>query len=485
VTLLHHGATPRANGHVAPPDRFDRRLIAPMILGSILNPINSSMLAVALVPIATAFGVASSQTAWLVTALYLATAVGQPVVGRLIDMFGPRTLFLVGTGLVGVAGVLGAVGPNLGVLILARVLLGFGTCAGYPASMYLIRAEGRRTGNPSPNGVLSALTISNQVIAVIGPTLGGFLIAGAGWRSVFTVNIPLSAACLVLGALWLPRGAGLVDDAAPEDDESTGSRARPGLGSIDLAGMLLFSGALVALMFFVMEPHVSDAWLLAVAAVVGGAFAWRELRVHVPFVDLRVLGGNVPQLATYARQFLASTIQYSLLYGYTQWLEAGRGLSASQAGLLLIPMFASAIVVTAITGRRSAVRGKLVAGGAFQVLVCAALLFVGGGTAIWVLAAIGLVFGLPQGLNGLANQNALYHQAEPARMASAAGLLRTFAYVGALASSAATAAFFGERATTGGLHDLAWFALVCGALFVVLVLVDRSLARVGRPVAAS
>jgi MFS family permease len=476
VTVLH--PAPHAHRQVPPPDRFDRRLIAPMILGSILNPINSSMLAVALVPIATAFGVASSQTAWLVTALYLATAVGQPVVGRLIDMFGPRTLFLVGTGLVGVAGVLGAVAPNLGVLILARVLLGFGTCAGYPASMYLIRAEGRRTGNPSPNAVLSALTISNQVIAVIGPTLGGFLIAGAGWRSVFTVNIPLSAACLVLGALWLPRGAGL------EDDEAAGPRARPGLGSIDLAGMLLFSGALVALMFFVMEPHVSDTWLLAVAAVVGGGFAWRELRVHAPFVDLRLLGGNVPQLATYARQFLASTIQYSLLYGYTQWLETGRGLSASQAGLLLMPMFASAIVVTAITGRRSAVRGKLVAGGAFQVLVCAALLFVGGGTAIWVLAAIGLVFGLPQGLNGLANQNALYHQAEPARMASAAGLLRTFAYVGALASSAATAAFFGERATTGGLHDLAWFALVCGALFVVLVLVDRSLARIGRPVAA-
>jgi len=472
TSLLHRAAHPHVR--TAPPDRFDRRLVAPMILGSILNPINSSMLAVALVPIATAFGVASSQTAWLVTALYLATAVGQPVVGRLIDMFGPRTLFLAGTGLVGVAGILGAVAPNLGVLIVARVLLGFGTCAGYPASMYLIRSESKRTGNPSPNGVLSALTISNQVIAVIGPTLGGFLVSGAGWRSVFTVNIPLSAACLVLGALWLPRGLGSADDGAAA---GAGGR-RP--GGIDLAGMVLFSGALVALMLFVMDPHASDAWLLAVAAVVGAGFAWRELRAVVPFVDLRVLSGNVPQLATYARQFLASTVQYSLLYGFTQWLEAGRGLSASGAGLLLMPMFASAIVVTAITGRRAAVRGKLVAGGIFQVLVCAGLLLVSGDTTIWFLVAIGLVFGLPQGLNGLANQNALYHQAEPARMASAAGLLRTFAYVGALASSAATAAFFGERATTGGLHDLAWFTLGCGVVFLVLTLVDRSLARIGR-----
>jgi hypothetical protein len=296
---------------------------------------------------------------------------------------------------------------------------------------------------------------------------------------VFTVNIPLSAACLVLGSLWLPRGLGSADDGA-----AAGAQGRRP-GGIDLAGMVLFSGALVALMLFVMDPHASDAWLLAVAAVVGGGFAWRELRAVVPFVDLRVLSGNVPQLATYARQFLASTVQYSLLYGFTQWLEAGRGLSASGAGLLLMPMFASAIVVTAITGRRAAVRGKLVAGGIFQVLVCAGLLLVSGDTAIWFLVAIGLVFGLPQGLNGLANQNALDHQAEPARMASAAGLLRTFAYVGALASSAATAAFFGERATTGGLHDLAWFTLGCGVVFLALVLVDRSLARIGHPTATA
>ncbi|HWK93474.1 MAG TPA: MFS transporter [Luteimicrobium sp.] len=472
TSLLHRAAHPHVR--TAPPDRFDRRLVAPMILGSILNPINSSMLAVALVPIATAFGVASSQTAWLVTALYLATAVGQPVVGRLIDMFGPRTLFLAGTGLVGVAGILGAVAPNLGVLIVARVLLGFGTCAGYPASMYLIGAESRRTGHDSPNGILSALTISNQVIAVIGPTLGGFLVSGAGWRSVFTVNIPLSAACLVLGSLWLPRGLGA--SGRTGDDADAGRQTQ----GIDLAGMVLFSGALVALMLFVMDPHASDAWLVVVAAALGTGFAWRELRTSSPFIDLRVLGGNVPQLATYARQLLAATVQYSLLYGFTQWLEAGRGLSASGAGLLLMPMFASAIVVTAVTGRHAEVRGKLVAGGIFQVLVCAALLLVTGDTAIWFLVAIGLVFGLPQGLNGLANQNALYRQADPTRMASAAGLLRTVAYVGALASSAATAAFFGERATTAGLHDLAWFTLGCGVVFLVLTLVDRSLARIGR-----
>jgi len=60
---------PRSSG------RFDRRLVAPMVLGSVLNPVNSSMLAVALVPIGLALGAPPSATIWLVSALYLATAV--------------------------------------------------------------------------------------------------------------------------------------------------------------------------------------------------------------------------------------------------------------------------------------------------------------------------------------------------------------------------------------------------------------------------
>jgi hypothetical protein len=139
---------------VRDPSSFDRRLIAPMIVGSALNPINSSMLAVALIPIGAAFGVPPSQTAWLVTGLYIATAVGQPVMGRLVDLFGLRPLYLIATSLVGVAGLLGALAPNLGVLVGSRVLLGLG-----------------------------------------------------GWHLIFTINVPLSLICVVLGSLWLPRRA--------------------------------------------------------------------------------------------------------------------------------------------------------------------------------------------------------------------------------------------------------------------------------------
>jgi MFS family permease len=211
---------------------FDRRLIAPMVLGAILNPVNSSMIAVSLVPIGVAFGAPPAETAWLVSALYLATATGQPVVGKLVDLFGVRRVFLAGTALAGIAGVIGTLAPNLGTLIVARVILGFGTCAGYPVAMTLIRREAERTGTDSPGGILTLLAVSSQTIAVVGPTLGGLLIGLGGWRTIFSVNIPLSLACLALGALRLPR-------TRPEDRRRS---------TVDIPGMVLFAGTLTALL---------------------------------------------------------------------------------------------------------------------------------------------------------------------------------------------------------------------------------------------
>jgi MFS family permease len=430
-----------------------------MVLGSVLNPVNSSMIAVALVPIGHALGAPTAQTAWLVSGLYLATAVGQPVIGRLVDTYGPRRLYLIGTALVGIAGLLGALAPSLGALIAARVLLGFGTSAAYPAAMHLTRSEAERTGRGSPAGVLTVLAVAGQTVAVVGPTLGGLLIGVGGWRTIFLVNVPLSLLCLVLGALRLPK------PTAP-----AGRRH-----AVDLVGMALFAALLVSLMLFLMSPRDAHWYLPVLAAAAATGFALRELRVAEPFIDLRVLGGNAAILATFLRQFLSYTSAYAFLYGFTQWLEEGRGLHAATAGLVLLPLSLSALIVSAVTGRREAIRGKLVAGALVQVAACAGLLMVHSGSAVWLLAGAGVLMGVPQGLNGLANQNALYRQADPARMGSAAGLLRTFMYLGAMAASAADAAFFRHGADTGGLHQLALFMLAGAVLLLAVTLLDRSL----------
>ncbi|MFF7187283.1 MFS transporter [Streptomyces sp. NPDC008222] len=438
-----------------------------MMLGSVLNPINSTIISVALVPIGRALGAPASQTAWLVSALYLATSLGQPVVGRLIDIFGPRRLFLLSTGLVGVAGVVGTLAPNVGVLIAARVLLGFGTCAGYPAAMALLRSEAKRTGRDSPGGVLTALAVANQTIAVVGPLLGGLLIAAGGWRATFALNVPLSVAAVLLGLWRLPKSAG------------TGEAPQRGrlAAQLDLLGMGLFAAMLISLLLFLMNLHLRDCYPLAIAAAAGTAFAARELRAATPFIDLRVLGGNTPLLATYGRALVAYVVAYAFLYGFSQWTEEGYGLTPFRAGLAQIPMFLVAIGVSLVSGRRKSVRGKLLLGAAGQIVACLVILTLTGKSPLWMLLLVALIFGVPQGLNNLALQNSVYFQADPERTASSAGLLRTFAYIGSMIASSATAASFGQRADTGGMHRLAWVMLGAGVFYLLLTVFDRTLGR--------
>ncbi|MEW1678070.1 MFS transporter [Streptomyces noursei] len=452
---------------------FDRRLLPPMMLGSVLNPINSTIISVALVPIGVALGAPASQTAWLVSALYLATSLGQPVVGRLIDLFGPRKLFLLSTALVGLAGVVGTLAPNLGVLIVARVLLGFGTCAGYPAAMALLRSEAERTGRDSPGGVLTALAVANQTVAVVGPLLGGVLIAVGGWRATFALNVPLAVAAVLLGLLRLPRPAG------------TGRSAPRGrlTAQLDLPGMALFAALLVSLLLFLMNLHLRNWYLLVIAVAAGGAFAARELRAATPFIDLRVLGGNRPLLATYGRALVAYVVAYAFLYGFSQWTEEGFGLTPFHAGLVQIPMFLMAIGVSVVSGRRPGVRGKLLVGAVGQIVACLVMLTLSGRSPLWTLLLVALVFGIPQGLNNLALQNSVYFQADPERTASSAGLLRTFAYIGSMVASSATAASFGRRVDTGGMHHLAWVMLGAGVLYLLLTVFDRTLGRATTPTA--
>jgi MFS family permease len=93
---------------LAPEDiGFGRKFVAATSFGSVLNPINSSIIAIALVSIGDALGVGASTTTWLISSLYLATAIGQLAMGRLADLAGPRRVYLVGAAVVAAGGLLG------------------------------------------------------------------------------------------------------------------------------------------------------------------------------------------------------------------------------------------------------------------------------------------------------------------------------------------------------------------------------------------
>jgi MFS family permease len=162
------------------------------MLGSSLNPINSSIIATALIAIGDTFHAGAASTIWLVSALYLASAIGQPTMGRLAERLGPRRVFVVGLSLVGIGGALGTVAPNLPTLVAARVILGIGTSAGYPTAMVIVRRWAAEHAEAETGGTLGALAIAAQVTSALGLPLGGLLAAAAGWRVTFFINVPWS-----------------------------------------------------------------------------------------------------------------------------------------------------------------------------------------------------------------------------------------------------------------------------------------------------
>ncbi|WP_260635138.1 MFS transporter [Streptomyces angustmyceticus] len=464
-------AAPAGSGAVTGPgatdgaDRaFGARLMAPLLLGSLLNPINSTMIATALVAIGRDFRVGAADTAWLISAMYLASAVGQPALGRLADRIGPRWVFTAGALTVCAAGVIGALAPTFALLIVSRVVLGVGTAAAYPAAMAVLRAESRRTGRPTPRRVLGRLSLAALASAAVGPTLGGLLAATAGWRAVFAVNVPLALLALAGALAWLPADP---KDARPR---RAGSPA-----SLDPLGIALFAGALTCAMVFLLRLADPQWPLLAPAGVLAGVLVWWQLRHPAPFIDLRMLAGNGPLVRTYLRQGLTYLVIYCVLYGFSQWLEQAYGASSFQAGLIMLPMSLAAAVCSLVGARTKGIRAPLALAAACLALGSGVFLLLHGTGPLVALLCAGALFGIPQGLASTGNQAAVYAQAPADGVGAAAGLQRTAQYLGAITASGLIGLLYGQRAGDAGLHQIALIGGALGLLLLLLTLADRGL----------
>ncbi|MEW1747979.1 MFS transporter [Streptomyces angustmyceticus] len=443
---------------------FGARLMAPLLLGSLLNPINSTMIATALVAIGRDFHVGAADTAWLISAMYLASAVGQPSLGRLADRIGPRRVFTAGALTVCAAGFIGALAPSFTLLIVSRVVLGIGTAAAYPAAMAVLRAESRRTGRPTPRRVLGRLSLAALGSAAIGPTLGGLLAATAGWRAVFAVNVPLALLALAGALAWLPA------DPKGARPERAGTPA-----SLDPLGIALFAGALTCAMVFLLRLADPQWPLLAPAGVLAGVLVWWQLRHPAPFIDLRMLAGNGPLVRTYLRQGLTYLVIYCVLYGFSQWLEQAYGASSFQAGLIMLPMSLAAAGCSLVGARTKGIRAPLTLAAACLALGSGVFLLLHGTGPLVALLCAGALFGIPQGLASTGNQAAVYAQAPADGVGAAAGLQRTAQYLGAITASGLIGLLYGQRAGDAGLHQIALIGVVLGLLLLLLTLADRGL----------
>jgi MFS family permease len=445
---------------------FGWRFVTPMFMGSALNPVNSSLIATALVPIAAAMRVSVGQTAVLVSALYLASSIAQPTAGKLSEEFGPRRVFLAGILLVLLGGLVGGLAPNLAALIAARVLIGVGTSAGYPSAMLLIRRRAAAAGLDAPPGsVLGGLVIAGMVTPAVGLPIGGVLVSLWGWRAAFFVNVPLAVITLFMAAVWIPR------DQPPEQARSAREVAR----RIDLAGIVGFGAGMAALVVFLMSLPHPDLIALAVSVVAFTVLAWWELRASRPFFDIRLLGRNLALTRSYLRWAVTCLCIYTVLYGVTQWLQAGRGLSALAAGLVLLPMSAVGGIIARPVSQRNLLRAPLLVAGVSCLAGSAGVLLLTSSTPLAAIVGVTLLFGITIGTGASANQTALYAQVEAAQIGTASGLFRTFGYIGSIASSAIISITFHASVSDHGLHVIAVIMTAVSVAALVLTVADRRL----------
>ena len=294
--------------------------LASLSLAMLLPSLGISIANVGLPTLAEAFAAPFGQVQWIVLAYLLATTTLIVSIGRIGDMIGRRRLLLVGIVAFTVASAVSGLAPTLWLLIVARAAQGLGAAAMMVLAMALVGeiVPKERTGR-----AMGLLGTMSAIGTALGPSLGGVLIGGFGWRAIFLVKVPLALLTLVLALRTLPA------------DRPRSKTERDGfdhVGTLVLA-LTLASYALAMTLGRGSFGPLNIALLLA-AGVGVGVFLWVEARVASPLVRLPMLR-DANLRAGLATSALVSTVIMTTLVVGPFYLARALGLDPATVGLIM------------------------------------------------------------------------------------------------------------------------------------------------------
>ena len=316
-----------------------RWVLTAMVLGSGIALLDSTVVSIALPSIGREFHGGVGTLQWVVTGYSLTLAAFLLLGGSLGDRYGRKRIFSIGVVWFAAASAVCGIAPTAGLLVAAHVVQGIGGALLAPASLAILQASFRADDRARAIGAWSGLS---GVASAVGPLLGGYLIAVASWRWVFFINLPLSAAVLVITARHVPESR----------DPSTSGR-------VDSVGAALAVVFLAALTYGLIEGP-TRGWTspavmacLIVAVVSAPAFLVVEhLRAH-PMLPLGLFR---------SRQFNGANGVTFVVYGALGGalfllpieLQLVKGYSPLESGIALFPLTVVMLTLSARSGALSA-----------------------------------------------------------------------------------------------------------------------------------
>jgi EmrB/QacA subfamily drug resistance transporter len=299
-----------------------------LIFASFMDLLDVTIVQVALPTIREDLGATAAQLEWIVSGYMLAFAVVLVTGGRLGDILGRQRTFLIGVAGFTIASVIASLSATGDLLVAARVIQGAFAALMVPQGLSTLQALYTPKERAPMYGIIGGVS---GLAAVIGPVLGGWLvsadIAGLGWRSIFLLNVPIGIAIFALAVRHVP------------------NTKSPNPLRLDILGVVLLSGALLGILYPVVEGRALDwpSWLWLVA---GAGVALAVAFVLVERAKERRDGSSLLPLSLFAnRGFSAGLVTQASFQGamnaftvaWIIYMQAALGFDAFAVGLIMLP----------------------------------------------------------------------------------------------------------------------------------------------------
>jgi DHA2 family multidrug resistance protein len=336
-------ATAPASSYIQPPPLTgSARLWGTLALSAatFMNVLDTSIANVSLPAIAGDLGVSPNQGTWVITSFGVANAIAVPLTGWLSQRFGQVRLFTASVMLFVLTSWLCGLAPNMTTLIFLRVLQGLVAGPMIPLSQALLLSSYPK----ALAGLAMALwSMTTLVAPVMGPLLGGWITDNISWPWIFYINIPVGF------------GAAFITWSIFRKRESP-TKKLP-IDSVGLALLVVWVGSLQIMLDKGHELdwfHSGEVIALAIIALVGLiAFVIWELTEEHPVVDLTLF-----KKRNFWAGALALSVGYGLFFGNVVllplWLQQYMGYTATQAGMVLAPVGAFALLLSPVVGKNIA-----------------------------------------------------------------------------------------------------------------------------------